>query len=166
MVWSLLPSKHVKPRVVNTCGCAGLVHHYHRSIQDVHFIVATWGYWLSLANTSEASAPTSWVCHADCFPLPRKAETTSQPVKACNNVIPLPFSGPIERHSSMCRNPPHIPALTKCNPQLLQTYRLKVWHNAEAMTRISVSLAFTKRDLLPSCAACLACTKICMSASS
>ena len=31
----------------------------------------------------------------------------------------------------MCRNPHHVPVLTKCNSQLLQTYRLKGWHNSD-----------------------------------
>ena len=56
-----------------------------------------------VAKTSEASAHTSWVGHADFFPLPRKAETTLQPVKAWYNVI----------------------------PQLMQTCRLKGWHNTD-----------------------------------
>ena len=29
------------------------------------------------------------------------------------------------------RNPPHIPALTECNPQLLQTYRPKGWPSTD-----------------------------------
>ena len=59
--------------------------HLSRMSTSLSFTVATWGYWLNLAETSEASAPMSWVCHADFFPLPRKAVDTSLSSQSMNS---------------------------------------------------------------------------------
>ena len=58
----------------------------------------TGGYWLSFLKkkTVDASGHTFHVCHALFFPLPRNADTTSQPVKAWKNRRLFDFSGPIE----------------------------------------------------------------------
>ena len=108
----------------------------------------------------------SQVCHADFFPLPRKAETTSQLVKAWTNVIPLPFSGPTERYSSCTGIHLIFLPWTNATHSCCRPIAWRVGIALIAMTRMSVSLAFTNIDLLPSCAACLACTKIRVSASS
>ena len=56
--------------------------------------------WLSLAKTSDTSVYASQVSHADFFPLPRKADTTSHPVNAWKNRICLVFARPMARQSS------------------------------------------------------------------
>ena len=73
------------------------------------------GYWLSLAKTSDTSVYASQVSNADFFPLPRRADTTSHPVK-CKEEQNL---------SSLCqangetefvhRYPPQVISLTKRN---------------------------------------------------
>ena len=56
--------------------------------------------------------------------------------------------------------------MPKCNPQLLDTKILQGWEDAQCYNKNSVSLALIIMDLLPSSVACLACTKMRLSASS
>ena len=51
---------------------------------------------MSFASTSEASGYTSHVSHAALLHFPRKAETTSQPVKESKKGSPFDFTEPIE----------------------------------------------------------------------
>ena len=124
------------------------------------------GYLLSLAKISNASPHTSHVCHADFFRFPRKADTTSQPVKLWKNRIPLVLSGP--RATAKSCTEIHL-KLRPCPNAIHSSFRpraCKTGRQLTAITRISVSHALTMMILLPSAAACLACTKIQVSASS
>ena len=124
------------------------------------------GYLLSLAKISDASSHTSHVCHTDFLPFPRKADTTSQPVELWENRIPLVLSGP--RATAKSCTGIHL-KLRPC-PNAIFSYSrpraCKTGRQLTAITRTSVSHALTMMTLLPSAAACLACTKIRVSASS
>lgn len=54
----------------------------------------TGGCWLSLEKIPDASSYTFHMSHADFFSVPRKADTTSQLLRAWKNRIPLVFFGP------------------------------------------------------------------------
>ena len=124
------------------------------------------GYWLSLLNTGPTSGQTAHVCYAVVFPLPRKAETMSQPVKAWKKSMPLHFSWPrfiakswIGNHLMDCPWP-------NSNQSISKPTFWRLAKTSSAMTRMSVSHALINRDFVFCLAAWTACVKILESASS
>ena len=123
----LLSSKEFQPCIIHTRNSAGpIVHYNHKFLWSSSPTVG--GYLLSYLKTLDATLHTFHVCQADFLPLPRNADTTSQPVKAWKKRIPLVFSGPITE-TVMYWNPFQVSSLTKGNPQLLQAKFLQGWQN-------------------------------------
>ena len=128
--------------------------------------VTSVGKWLSLLKISMTSSNTSHVCHADFFPFPLQADTTSHPVKAWKYIIPLALAGPMALSSSW--NGIHVMSTPwpKAVHKVSTPISCSCGSTYTAITTISVSLALITRALLPSIAASRACTNIRVSASS
>ena len=129
--------------------------------------VTSVGKWLSLLKASVTSSNTSHVCHADFFPFPLQADTTSHPMKAWRYIIPLALAGPMALSSSWIgihfMPTPWPKAVHKVSTPISCT----CGSTSTAITTISVSLVLiTRALLLPSIAASRACTNIRVSASS
>jgi hypothetical protein len=92
-IWSLFSSKHVQSCVINACSWAGAVIHGDNTFfQDLHVTVFN-GWWIltEFGEYIRCFKAHPQVCHADFFAFPRKADTTSHPVKAWNKSIPSIF---------------------------------------------------------------------------
>ena len=126
----------------------------------------TGGYILSFANTSKASGYTSHVCHVILLPFPRKAETTSQQVKAWKKGIRFDFTEPIECLMSCKGIHRKFDLWPKATHNFSRPLSFSIWNTLIAMTRTSVSLALIIREIFPCFTACLACRKSRESASS
>ena len=116
---------------------------------------------ISICNFSPSN-----VCHADYFPFPLKADTTSHPVEAWKYIIHLALAGPMILSSSWIGihfiPTPWPKAVNKVSTPI----SCSRGSTDNAITTMSVSLALIKRALFPSIAASRACTNICVCASS
>ena len=86
--------------------------------------VTSIGNWLMLLKVSVTSSNTSHVCHADFFPSPLKAETTSHSVKAYEYTCPQRSFG-IELLVDW--DPLHANTMAKGSPQSLNANLLQLW---------------------------------------
>ena len=102
---------------------------------------------LSFVKTSEASGLISRVCHADFFLLPRKTDTTSQPVKARKKRTPIVCSG-LFKELMPC---PSIHLKVRPWPEAIHScFRPISWRDditLRDMTRTSVLLALIMTSL-------------------
>ncbi len=128
--------------------------------------VTSVGNWLRVLKVAVTSSNTSHVCHADFFPFPLKADTTSHPVKAWKYIIPLALVGPMALSSSWIGIHFMPTPWPKAVHKVSTPISCSCGSTDTAITTISVSLALITRDLLPSIAASQACTHIRVSASS
>ena len=122
--------------------------------------VTSAGNLLRLLKVSVTSSNASHVCHADFFPFPLKADTTSHPVKEWKYIIPLALTGPMALSSSWIGIHFMPTPWPKAVHKVSTPISCSCGTTDTAITTMSVSLAFMTRALLPSIAASRACTDI------